>query len=119
MVRCRLAGEGRTGSVSRAAASRGSADCDENLDWELISRKLQKLLMGLGYGVRRLLRNTKTGEYFRAGQWTRDENLAQRFDGPSEALDTCFEFGLRGVELVFKSDSGQPDICVAIPHSLV
>ena len=34
MVHRRLAGEGRAGGVSHAAAGRAGAGCDEDLDWE-------------------------------------------------------------------------------------
>lgn len=69
--------------------------------------------------MRRLLRNSKSGEYFKAGQWTQDERLAQSFHGPTEAIGLCVRLRLKDVELVFKSDSGQPDVSVPIPNSIL
>jgi len=69
--------------------------------------------------MRRLLRNLKTGEYFAMTKWTPDEAEAYCFQGPLEAINACIEHGLRDVELVLRSDDGQPDMSIPIPNAIL
>jgi len=52
----------------------------------------------------RLLRNTKTQEYFAHGAWTSNPALAQCFPDVRSMTAACLEFNLTDVELVMQYD---------------
>ena len=52
-------------------------------------------------------------------KWTPDEAEAYCFQGPLEAINACIEHGLRDVELVLRSDDGQPDMSIPIPNAIL
>lgn len=69
--------------------------------------------------MRRLLRNVKNGRYYAKESWVSEESGAYSFHGPTEAINACIEHGLRDVELIIRSDAGQPDLCVPIPNAIL
>lgn len=52
----------------------------------------------------KVLRNTKTLEYFSYGSWTSDVSLAQGFADVRSAHAACIEHRLKDVELVTQLD---------------
>jgi hypothetical protein len=70
--------------------------------------------------MKRVIRHTRTGEFFNAGAWTRSSALAQDFPDTRELLITCAEYHLSDVELVLALGFEAPgtcDICVPLPPS--
>ena len=53
----------------------------------------------------RLISRTKTGEFFKRGEWTKDANEAQAFPDVPTAFAACAKHKLKGVELYFWFDS--------------
>ena len=52
--------------------------------------------------VRRLIRNLRTCEYFRGGQWTADPNQADHFSDAGKVVEACIRHHLMDVELVLE-----------------
>jgi len=50
--------------------------------------------------MRRVIRHTRTGEFFNAGTWTRSVAHAQDFPDTRDLLTACAEYHLKDVELV-------------------
>jgi hypothetical protein len=50
--------------------------------------------------MKRVIRHTRTGEFFNAGSWTHSEELAQDFLDTRDLLTTCAQYHLKDVELV-------------------
>jgi hypothetical protein len=68
--------------------------------------------------VKRAIRHTKTGEFFRDGRWTLDPELAQDFPDTREMLIACTECQLRDVEVVLlfgHEPPGTYDVRVPLP----
>lgn len=68
--------------------------------------------------VRRVIRHTKTGEFFCAGTWTLSSALAQDFPDTRELLTTCAQCQLQDVEVVLALGYETPgiyDIRVPLP----
>ncbi len=68
--------------------------------------------------MKRVIRNIKTREFFRAGAWTLDAAAAQDFPDTRELLTTCAQYQLRDVELVLQTGYEPPgtyDIRVPLP----
>ena len=57
--------------------------------------------------VRRLIRSLKSSQYFRAGQWTSDPDLADHFPDAGKVVEACIRYHLVDVELVLQLD-GEP-----------
>jgi hypothetical protein len=55
--------------------------------------------------VRRLIRNLRTCQYFRGGQWTADPNLAEHFSDAGKVVEACIRHHLVDVELVLELNS--------------
>jgi len=68
--------------------------------------------------VKRVIRHTKTGEFFSGGTWTLDPALAQDFPDTRELLITCTQHQLRDVEVVLQFGYEAPgiyDVRVPLP----
>jgi len=65
----------------------------------------------------RVIRNVKTGEYFKRGKWTRNFDEAQKFEGAPDVLKVCAALKLENVEMVMRIDPDRPDVRVPIPKS--
>jgi hypothetical protein len=68
--------------------------------------------------VKRVIRHTKTGEFFSQGTWTLSSTHAQDFPDTRELLTTCTEYQLRDVEVVLAlgyESPGTYDVCVPLP----
>src|SRR5437764_15149642 len=55
-----------------------------------------------GSNVRRLIRNLSSGEYFHAGRWTSNPDLADHFPDAGKVVDACIRHHLVEVELVLQ-----------------
>ena len=55
--------------------------------------------------MRRLIKNLRTHEYLRQGQWTPDPSQAQDFSDAGKAIDTCLRYHFTDVELVLQLDA--------------
>jgi len=64
----------------------------------------------------RVIRDTKTGEYFKKGEWTSNFDDAQQFEGIPAILKTCVALELKDVEMVLRVDPERPDLRVPIPN---
>jgi hypothetical protein len=68
--------------------------------------------------VKRVIRNTNTGEFFSEGTWTLDAGRAQDFPDTRELLAICGEHQLRDVEVVLQfgyEPPGTYEVCVPLP----
>ena len=69
-------------------------------------------------GVRRLIRNIKTREFFRGGVWISDPAAAQDFPDTLELLTTCDFYQLTGVEVIVQTgleSPGADEIRIPLP----
>jgi hypothetical protein len=64
----------------------------------------------------RVIRDIKTGEYFKQGRWTPNFDEAQQFEGTPAVLKTCAALELKDVEMVMRLDPERPDVRVRIPN---
>jgi hypothetical protein len=70
--------------------------------------------------MKRVIRHTKTGEFFNAGTWTLSSSLAQDFPDTRDLLTACAQYQLRDVEVVLAlgfEPPGSYDIRVPLPAS--
>jgi hypothetical protein len=68
--------------------------------------------------VKRVIRSTRTGEFFSAGTWTLSSAQAQDFPDTRELLTTCAQYQLRDVEVVLSLGFEAPgtyDLRVPLP----
>jgi hypothetical protein len=56
--------------------------------------------------MRRMIRNVRSGRYFRGGEWTDNPKLAEHFSDSGRLINTCLKHRLRDVELVLEADAG-------------
>jgi hypothetical protein len=52
--------------------------------------------------VRRVIRNLRSSEYFRGGQWTPNAELADQFPDAGKVVEACIRHHLVEVELVLQ-----------------
>ena len=64
----------------------------------------------------RVIRDLKTGEYFKKGDWTPRFDDAQPFQGVSEIVRVCLALKLTDVEMVMRIDPERPELRVPIPN---
>ena len=64
----------------------------------------------------RVIRNVKTGDYFKKGKWTPNFDEAQKFKGAPEILKLCAALKLEDVEMVIRVDPARPDLRVPLPN---
>ena len=70
--------------------------------------------------MKRVIRHTRTGEFFNAGAWTPHETLAQHFPDIRDLLTVCAQYHLKDVELVLPlgvESPGPYPIRVPLPPS--
>ena len=70
--------------------------------------------------MKRVIRHTRTGEFFNAGSWTQSEVLAQHFPDTRDLLTVCAHYHLKDVELVLAlgvESQGTYPIRVPLPPS--
>jgi len=60
--------------------------------------------------VKRLLRRMSSRDYFTPGGWTTRPEEAHSFSDVVEAVETCARYGLNGVELALRYESGSCDL---------
>jgi hypothetical protein len=76
-----------------------------------------KLLGGNGEekAIKRVLRRSRSREYFKDGGWTNNPDEADSFSDAVEVAEICARYGLRDVELALRFDAGAGDVfCTAI-----
>ena len=72
------------------------------LDYSVAAESLVASSRSASPNVRRLIRSLKSSEYFRAGQWTPDPDLADHFPDAGKVVEACVRFHLVDVELVLQ-----------------
>lgn len=60
--------------------------------------------------MKRLIRSAATGEFFKAGGWTKDPNQADDFPTLHEAVEAECSYQLRQVELVLHFGAESPPV---------
>lgn len=70
--------------------------------------------MGRLQPMKRVIRDTKTGKYFKAGDWTEDFDQATNFDSIPEAVRECSRYTLKNTELVLFFGHKKMDVAVPI-----
>ncbi len=60
--------------------------------------------------IRRVLRHKSSREYFTGSGWTQDPEAARSFQDSLEAVQTCVQWGLTGVEIVLRLQGGTADL---------
>ena len=76
-----------------------------------------KMLSGCGEkkAIKRVLRRTGSGEYFKDGGWTVNPAEANSFSDAVEVAEICARYRLMDVELAIRFDTGAGDVfCTAI-----
>jgi hypothetical protein len=72
------------------------------MNYSLAVEPLNPSSHGASSNVRRLIRNLRSSEYFRGGQWTSDPNLADHFPDAGKVVEACVRHHLVEVELVLQ-----------------
>ena len=70
--------------------------------------------MSVKGGMKRVIRNIKTGKFLKDGEWTNDKNEATNFNSLREAIDVCSRQKLTDTELVLSFGTDKLDIRVPI-----
>jgi hypothetical protein len=66
--------------------------------------------------MKRVIRHTRTGQFFNAGTWTQSAALAQDFLDTRDLLAACAQYRLRDVELVIALGVETPgDYAIRVP----
>jgi len=61
-------------------------------------------------GIKRLLRNQETLEYFKEDGWTNDPEEAKSFADVVEVAQTCARLRLEHVEMALRAGASGPDL---------
>ncbi len=60
--------------------------------------------------IRRFLRRSGSGNYFKDGGWTDNPDEATSFSDAVEAAETCIRYRLTDVELALRYEQGSSDV---------
>jgi hypothetical protein len=60
--------------------------------------------------IKRLLRRSGSGEYFKDGDWTGNPSEASTFADAVQVAEICARYGLKDVELALRYDAAAVDL---------
>ena len=88
----------------------------ETFDVEFLISDRHRLLSDMSPkgGMKRVVRNIKTGKFLKDGEWTNDKNEATNFNSIREAIDACSRQKLTDAELVLSFGTNKLDVTVPI-----
>jgi hypothetical protein len=88
----------------------------EIFDVEFLINDRNRLLSDMSGkgGMKRLVRNIKTGKFLMGGGWTDDKNEATSFNSLRDAVDACSRQNLKETQLVMSFGNGNLDITLPI-----